>query len=121
MTTPHKVPYNDREYYGNSLMIYDGRAAADSWYSMNYQIGGYTPSIGNVTYRNYYASVYAYGNTGYNVFDVTPTFNPGVHTPDTCFELLSIESTRWKVVHDSGVTVGGHGIRVTDIPLGVGV
>lgn len=45
----------------------------------------------------------------------------GVHTPDTCFDLLSIESTRWKVIHNTDVTVGGHGIRVTDIPLGVGV
>ena len=43
----------------------------------------------------------------------------GVYTPDTCFELLSIESTRWKVIHNTGVTVGGHGIRVTDIPIGV--
>lgn len=51
MTTPHKVPYNDREYYGNSLMIYDGRAAADSWYSMNYQIGGYTP-LKDIGYNN---------------------------------------------------------------------
>lgn len=83
--------------------------------------GGYTPSIGDVSYRNYYASVYAWANLGYNVFDVTSTFNPGVYTPDTCFELLSIESTRWKVVHNTGVTVGGHGIRVTDIPIGVGV
>ena len=83
--------------------------------------GGYTPSIGNVTYRNYYASVYAYGNTGYNVFDITPTFNPGVYTPDTCFDILSIESTKWKVIYNTGVTVGGHGIRVTDIPSGAGV
>lgn len=45
----------------------------------------------------------------------------GVYTPDTCFELLSIESTRWTVIHNTGVTVRGHGIRVTDIPLGAGV
>lgn len=93
-----------------------------SIYSAAGQIFGvYTPSIGDISYRNYYASVYAWANLGYNVFDVTSAFNPGVHTPDTCFELLSIESTRWKVVHNTGVTVGGHGIRVTDIPLGVGV
>lgn len=45
----------------------------------------------------------------------------GAHTPDTCFDILSIESTKWKVIHNTGVTVGGHGIRVTDIPIGVGV
>lgn len=45
----------------------------------------------------------------------------GGYTPDTCFELLSIESTRWTVIHNTGVTVRGHGIRVTDIPLGAGV
>ena len=81
--------------------------------------GGYTPSIGNVTYRNYYASVYAYGNTGYNVFDITPTFNPGVYTPDTCLELSSIGSNRWKTIHIAGRVVGGDGISVMDSSPGV--
>ena len=81
--------------------------------------GGYTPSIGDVSYRNYYASVYAYGNIGYNVFDVTHTFNPGVYTPDTCDELESIGSNRWKTIHITGRVVAGDGISVMDTSPGV--
>ena len=52
MTTPHTVYYTDREYYGNSLVKYDGQSHADSWYSINYQIGGYTP-LKDIGYNNY--------------------------------------------------------------------
>lgn len=81
--------------------------------------GGCTPSFGGKTYQNYYASVNSWANLGYNVFDVTSSFNPGVYTPDTCFELLSIGSNRWKAIHNTGIAVGGDGIIVTDKAPGV--
>ena len=52
MTTPHKVLHYDRENYGNSLVLYDGRSYADSYYSVTYQIGGYTP-LKDIGYNNY--------------------------------------------------------------------
>lgn len=117
MGTPHPiVPYIG--WIGTNS---NGSTSTGSDVSNRQGGGVYTPSTGNITHRNYYASVYAYGNIGFNVFDVTPTFNPGVYTPDTCFEILSIESTKWKVIHNNGATVRGHGIRVTDIPTGAGV
>ena len=78
-----------------------------------------TPSTGRVTYRLSYAAVYDRANLGSNVFDITPTFNPGVYTPDTCGELTSIGTNRWKAIHITGRVVGGDGISVTDSSPGV--